>query len=132
MNIPTPSRLLLGLLGCALLVLLPGCDSPQKTADTLRRDIAAFPAAPDAEASRKIEENLSRLQVQIDKLRSAGKDAEANGWQQELTSLQIQYAGARVGAGLQKAKQAADGIGEAFRQAGQSIGEAFGGKSNGD
>lgn len=105
-------------------LLAAGCDSPQRTVDQLRGEIDAYAAAPADDKAAKIEQGFQKLDAQITALRSSGKDVEARAWQQELDTLRVKYAAARVGAGLQGAKQALQGIGEAFREAGKSIGDA--------
>lgn len=102
-----------------------GCDSAQRTADTLQKQIAAYPTAPSPEAADKIEQSFDRLDQEIEGLRSAGKTSEAESLEQQRQNLQAQYLAARMTEGLQKMKQAAEGFGSALRQAGESFGEAI-------
>lgn len=102
-----------------------GCGSPQDTVDALQKEIAAYPTDHSDAAASRIDEQFSRLAGQIKKLQESGKSAEADSFARQRDALQAQYAAARMTASLLKAKQAAEGLGEAFRQAGESIGEAF-------
>lgn len=102
-----------------------GCDSAQRTADTLQKEIAAYPSDPSAEAAAQIEQSFDRLDQEIEELRSAGKSREAESLAQQRQNLQAQYLAARMTEGLQKMKQAAEGFGAALRQAGESFGEAI-------
>ena len=69
------------------------------------------------------------MDEQIAKLRQDGKAAEADTLAQQKAALQTQYAAARMTASLLKAKEAAAGVGEAFRKAGEAFGEALQGQS---
>ncbi|MBU3666130.1 MAG: hypothetical protein FGM15_09695 [Chthoniobacterales bacterium] len=106
----------------ALAVVLSACDSPQSVIDALRRDIATYATAPTAEAAAAIDANFDLLDSRIAKLRASGRDQEAAAFANERDTLRAQYAAARVGASLQKARQAVEGLGEAFRQAGETLG----------
>ena len=102
-----------------------GCDSAQRTADTLQKEIASYPSDPSAEGADKIEQSFDRLDQEIQQLRSAGKSREAESLEQQRQNLQAQYLAARMTEGLQKMKQAAEGFGSALRQAGDTFGEAL-------
>lgn len=108
----------------AAALLLGGCDSPQRTLDGLRRDVAEYAAAPSDVSAAKIEEGFARIDRQIEELQAKGRGAEARALQDERDLLKARFAGARLGAGLQGLKQAAQQVGEAFRQAGETIGGA--------
>ena len=108
----------------AAALLLGGCDSPQRTLDGLRRDVADYAATPSDVSAAKIEEGFARLDRQIEELQAKGRGAEARALQDERDLLKARFAGARLGAGLQGLKQAARQVGEAFRQAGETIGGA--------
>ncbi len=106
-------------------LVVAGCDSTHRTADTLQKEIAAYPSDPSAGAAEKIERSFDLLDREIEELRSAGKSPEAESLEQQRQNLQAQYIAARMTEGLQKMKQAAEGLGTAFRQAGETIGEAI-------
>lgn len=116
----------------ALVCLLSACDSSRFLIDALRRDIAAYPSDPTEKAAAAIDANFARLDARIAELQSAGRHADASAMIQQRDALRAQYTGARVGASLLKAKQAAEGLGEAFRQAGESLGEAMKGDNAAD
>lgn len=102
-----------------------GCDRPQRTVDTLRQEITAYKAAPNETAEAKIEENLTRLDQQIDRLAADGKTAEASGLRATAANLRADYRAARMARSLKDAQTAIRGIGEAIKDAGESIGDAF-------
>jgi hypothetical protein len=106
-------------------LVVAGCDSAQRTVDTLQKEIATYPSAPSAEAAEKIEQSFDRLDQKIGRLRSAGKIQEAESLDQQRQNLQAQYLAARMTEGLQKMKQAAEGLGAAFREAGEAFGTAI-------
>lgn len=113
--------------GCALVFLLAvsACDSPQRTLQQLQNDISAYAADPTPERADKIEAGFDRLKSQIGRLVQSGDDEAAKSLNRQSDALRAQYVAASMGAGLLKVQEAARGVGEAFRQAGQSIGETF-------
>jgi len=119
------TRLLTLLAAAMFTAFLPGCGGPQDTLQTLQTEVSAYASNPSDDAAVKIEANFTRLDDQIAKLRQDGKTAEADKLSQQQGALQAQYAAARMTASLLKAKEAATGVGEAFRKAGEAFGEAF-------
>ena len=115
-------------LGLALsaLLLLSGCDSAKKTVELLQKEIAAYPLAPSPEAEASIDQNFTRLNQEIVNLRTHGKGDKAAVLQREFDSLQAQYAAARISATVQKFRGAVENFGDAVRQVGKEIDEAFG------
>lgn len=109
----------------AIVLLSVGCDSPKKSVLELGQDIAAYTKQPSPEIAARIDGGFARLDSQIEKLRSSGQGTEADMWQRERDALQMRYAAATFTGNLQNVKKAAENISEAFRQAGQAIGEAF-------
>jgi hypothetical protein len=107
------------------LLALAGCDSPERTSTSLRRDLDAYSQKPEAATAARIEADFVRLAGQIDELRAAGRQGEADTWQQELDALRLRFAAAKMAGNIQNMKQAAENLGQAFRQAGQTLGEAF-------
>ena len=106
-------------------LLAAGCDSPRNTVESLQREIGAYSGDPSEAASDRIDNLFARLDGQIAKLREAGRTEQAADFSRQRDALQAQFATARLTATLLKAKQAAEGLGEAFRQAGESLGEAL-------
>ena len=113
------------LMAVAVMILLPGCGKPEDLPKTLQAEVSAYASKPSDEAAAKIEAGFQRLDEQIEKLRQDGLTGEADDLAQQRAVLQTQFLAARMTASLLKAKEAAKGIGEAFRQAGQAFGEAF-------
>ncbi len=123
-----PSALRLPVLALAvvgLVLVLAGCDTPAKTAQTLANDIVAYSADPQPETAVRIEADFARLDAQIEKLRAGGQEVEAGAWQQERDALKLRFAAARMAGNLQGVKKAAEDLGKSFRQAGEAFGEAF-------
>jgi hypothetical protein len=108
-----------------ILFSAPGCDSPQDTLQSLRKEVSAYATSPTDAAAAKIDEGFARLDGQIAKARAAGQTAEASSMGQERDALQAQYAAARMTASLLKAKEAAANVGEAFRKAGEAFGKTL-------
>jgi uncharacterized lipoprotein YajG len=121
-------RLLTLAVAVMVLVFSPGCERPQDTLKALQAEVSAYASNPSDEAAAKIEANFTRLDEQIAKLRRNGEAAEADTLAQQKAALQTQYAAARMTASLLKAKEAAVGVGEAFRKAGEAFGEALKGQ----
>jgi len=121
---PLP-RLLTLAVAAMVLIFSPGCERPQDTLKTLQVEVSAYASNPSDEAAAKIEANFTSLDEQIAKLRQDGKATEADTMAQQKAALQTQYAAARMTASLLKAKEAAVGVGEAFRKAGEAFGEAL-------
>jgi len=123
---------LLPLVAWAGVAFLSACDQPEDTLQTLQEEISAYATSPTDEAAAKIDANFGRLETQISQVREGGDAAEADRLVQRRDALQTQYAAARMTASLLKAKEAAAGVGEAFRKAGEVFGQAIKGGSGGD
>lgn len=107
---------------------LTGCDSPQRTIDTLRAEITAFKAAPDEKKQAQIETNFAKLEEQIAKTET--KDSvKADLLRRQYAGLQGEYQAAKLARTLNDAKNAIQGIGEAFKEGAKSFGESL--KSSG-
>ncbi len=115
-------------LGTLILILaavfVTGCDSPQPTIDTLRKEIAAFKTTPDDKKQLEIEQNLAKLEAQVEKLQRKG-DAKADDYARELTSLRTDYQAAKMGKALEDAKKALEGFGNALKDGVKSFGDTF-------
>jgi len=115
-----------------LAAALSSCDSPRKTAESLGATIAEYSAHPRPETAAKVEKEFTLLDAQIEKLRSGGGAVEADIWQQERDALQLRYNAAQMAGNIQNVKQAVQELGNAFRKAGQELGDALKDKSGND
>ncbi|HRJ73985.1 MAG TPA: hypothetical protein PLS03_17310 [Terrimicrobiaceae bacterium] len=106
-----------------LAVLLSGCDSPQKTADALRKEIVDFQSAPSETKQTHIEENFAKLETQIAKM---PPDAEATAvMKEQLDDLRSDYQAAKMAKALQDAKNAIQGFGEALKDNAKGLQDMF-------
>ncbi len=108
--------------------LLAGCDNPQRTVDSLRKEIMEFKAAPDEKRQAKIDENFAELESQIAALQQRG-DPKADDLKRQLASLRADYQAARMSKAVQDARKAIQGFGEALKDTAKSVEDAF---KNGD
>jgi len=104
--------------------LLAGCDNPQRTVDSLRKELIEFKAAPDEKRQAKIDEHFARLESQIAALQQRG-DPKAEALKSQLASLRADYQAARMAKAVQDAKNAIQGFGEALRDTAKSVEDAF-------
>jgi outer membrane murein-binding lipoprotein Lpp len=105
-------------------VLLAGCDNPQKTVDSIRRELREFKTAPDQAKQAKIEADFVKLENQIAALRQRG-DAKTDGLKRQLDSLRGDYQTAKMAKALQDARSAIQGFGEALKDTAKSVEDAF-------
>jgi predicted small secreted protein len=105
-------------------VLLIGCDSPERTVDSLRREIAEFRISPDEKTRVKIDQNFAKLDRQVAELQQRG-DPRAGELKNQLISLRGDYQAARMSKAVQDAKDAIQGFGEALKNTAKSFEEAF-------
>ena len=75
--------------------LLTGCDSPQRTIDSLRKDITEFKATSDEKTQAKIDESFAKLEGQVAVLQQRG-DPKAEAFKSQLASLRADYQAARM------------------------------------
>ena len=104
--------------------VLAGCDSPQRTADSLRKQIMEFKAAPDEKRQAKIDEDFAKLEGQIAALQQSG-DPRAENLRSQLASLRGDYQAAKMSKAVQDAKNAIQGFGEALKDTAKSVEDAF-------
>ena len=104
--------------------LLAGCDNPQKTVDSLRRELMEFKAAPDETKQAKIDADFAKLESQIAALQQSG-DVKADELKKQLASLRGDYQAAKMAKALQDAKSAIEGFGEALKDTAKSVEDAF-------
>jgi predicted small secreted protein len=106
------------------LALLTGCDNPQRTADSLRRELTEFKATPDAKKQAKIEADFAKLESQITVLEQRG-DEKTDELKKQLASLRGDYQAAKMAKALQDARSAIQGFGEALKDTAKSVEDAF-------
>ena len=109
----------------AALVVLAGCHSPARTADTARKQLAAFQAAPDAQKQAAVEQSLARLDAQVDELDKNGDHVQADLFRRQASSLRTAFQAAKMARAFNDAKNAIQGIGEAFKDAEKSFSETL-------
>jgi predicted small secreted protein len=104
--------------------LLAGCDNPQKTVDSLRRELMEFKAAPDERKQAKIDASFAKLESQITALQKRG-DGRTDELKRQMASLRGDYQAAKMAKALQDAKSAIQGFGEALKDTAKSVEDAF-------
>ena len=104
--------------------LLAGCDNPQKTVDSLRRELMEFKAAPDERKQAKIDASFAKLESQITALQKRG-DGRIDELKRQMASLRGDYQAAKMAKALQDAKSAIQGFGEALKDTARSVEDAF-------
>ena len=104
--------------------LLAGCDNPQKTVDSLRRELMEFKAAPDERKQAKIDASFAKLESQITALQENG-DERTDELKRQMASLRGDYQAAKMAKALQDAKSAIQGFGEALKDTARSVEDAF-------
>ncbi len=104
--------------------LLAGCDNPQKTVDSLRRELMEFKAAPDERKQAKIDASFAKLESQITALQEKG-DERTDELKRQMASLRGDYQAAKMAKALQDAKSAIQGFGEALKDTARSVEDAF-------
>lgn len=104
--------------------LLAGCDNPQRTIDSLRKQLTEFKAAPDDTKQAKIEAELAKLESQVAALEQRG-DPKAQEMRTQLVSLRSDYQAAKIARALLDAKSAIEGFGQAIKDTARSVEEAF-------
>jgi outer membrane murein-binding lipoprotein Lpp len=105
-------------------MLLAGCDSPQKTVASLRKEIAEFKTAPNEKTRVKIEEDFAKLEGQIAHLQQRG-DPSADELRNQFVSLRSEYQAAKISKAVQDARDAIQGFGQALKDTARSVEEAF-------
>ena len=105
-------------------VLLVGCDNPQRTVASLRKEITEFKTAPNDKTRIKIEEDFAKLERQIAERQQRGDPEAAELWNQ-LVSLRSEYQAAKISKAVQDTRNAIQGFGEALKETARSVEEAF-------
>jgi len=112
----------------ALLAMAAGlaaCDSPGRTVQTAKAQISAFQANPDSAKQAAVEESLARLDLQVGELEKKGDPIQADLFRRQSASLRSDFQAAKMSRAINDAKKAIEGIGDAFKEAGKTIGEAL-------
>lgn len=104
---------------------LTGCDSPDRTLDSIRRDLAAYKLNPTPDAEVKVEQGFKKLDAQIGELTQSGRTGEAAAVESMASNLRGDFRAARMVNSLRDAQSAIEGIGSAIKDAGKSIGDVF-------
>jgi outer membrane murein-binding lipoprotein Lpp len=104
--------------------LLTGCDSPQRTIDSLRKDITEFKATSDEKTQAKIDESFAKLEGQVAVLQQGG-DPKAEAFKSQLASLRADYQAARMTKAVQDARKAIQGFGDALKETAKGVEDAF-------
>jgi predicted small secreted protein len=105
-------------------VVLSGCDSPQRTIDSLRKELMEFKAAPDDAKEARIEADFAKLENQIAVVQQKG-DPRADDLRAQLASLRGEYQTAKIARALQNARSAIQGFGEALKDTAKSVEDAL-------
>ena len=86
----------LRVVAAAALLVLAGCDSPARSADTARKQLAAFQAAPDAQKQAAVEQSLDKLDAQVDELDKSGDHVQADLFRRQASSLRTDFQAAKL------------------------------------
>jgi uncharacterized lipoprotein YajG len=113
------------IVAAAALVILTGCDSPNRTVDTARKQLSAFQASPDADKQAAVELSLAKLDAQVEQLEKKGDHVQADIFRRQAFSIRTDFQAAKMARAFNDAKKAIQGIGEAFKDAGKSFSETF-------
>jgi Sec-independent protein translocase protein TatA len=105
-------------------ILLIGCDSPQRTVASLRKEIAEFKTAPNEKTRVQIDQDLAKLERQIAELQQRG-DPSADELRNQLVSFRSEYQAAKISKAVQDTRNAIQGFGEALKETARSVEEAF-------
>lgn len=108
-------------LAATVLIALAGCDSPSRTVESTRQKLAAFQAAPDAGKQTAVEASLAKLDGQVEQLYQKGDRAQADLFREQASGLRTDFQAAKIARAFSDAKNAIQGIGEAFKEAGESF-----------
>lgn len=106
-------------------MMLAGCDSPARTVETAKRQIVEFQAAPSDKAQAAVEESLAKLDAEIAVLEKNGDAVQADLFRRQTSRLRSDFQAAKISRAFNDAKNAIQGIGEAFKGAGKAIGDTF-------
>jgi len=120
MNRPTAALVVL-----CLAFGLAGCDSPTRTVETTRRQITEFQAAPNEKTQAAVQESLAKLDAQVEALEKKGDTIQADLFRREASRLRSDFQATKISKAFRDAKNAIQGIGDAFQKAGKIIGDTL-------
>jgi uncharacterized protein YukE len=115
----------LRLVAATVVLALAGCDSPTRTVETARTQLATYQAAPDPVKQAAVEKSLAKLDDQIANLEKIGDRSQADQFRNQAVILRTQFQAAKMAQALNEAKNAIQGIGKAFEEAGKGFTEVF-------
>jgi len=118
-------RYFLATIAIAVSTFLVGCDTPESTIKSLRKDVQEYTTKPSEELSSQIDQKFQKLDEQIAQLEKSGRTSEAEVLQSQAADLGSQYQAAKVAGAVRNTQKAIQGIGEAFKDTGESIGNIF-------
>lgn len=110
---------------CVGVLVLSGCDSPESTLHSLRKNVSEFAAKPTDEKQTEIDAEFAKLNGQIEQMEKAGRTNEADILRSQASDLLADYRAAKLSRAVSNTQKAVQDIGEAFKQTGQSIGQVF-------
>lgn len=116
------SRAAATLVAFCLALALAGCDSPSRTVDTTRSQLTEFQAAPNDKTQAAVEESLAKLDAQVAALEKKGDSTQADLFRRQAARLRSDFQAAKINKAFTDAKNAIQGIGDAFKDAGKIIG----------
>jgi uncharacterized lipoprotein YajG len=108
-----------------LAMMLAGCDSPTRTVETAKKQIVEFQAAPNDKTQADVEESLAKLDAQVAVLEKKGDTVQTDLFRRQASRLRSDFQAAKISRAFNDAKNAIQGIGEAFKGAGKVIGDTF-------
>lgn len=111
-------------LSLALALVLVGCDSPQRTVDTLQKELTEYRADPTDARKTKIETDLIKLQSQVDEMKRKG-NPKASEFESKLTVLESDYQQTQMTKAFQDARNAIESFGKAIKDGAKGIQDAF-------
>lgn len=110
-------------------LFLVGCDSPQGTVATARKQLTEYQTAPDNGKQEALEKTLTMLDEQIAGLEKKGDLVQADLFRRQAATLRTDFQAARMARALHDAKNAIQGFGDAIKEAGKSFTETLGNAS---
>ncbi|MEI6035639.1 MAG: hypothetical protein WCS65_15340 [Verrucomicrobiae bacterium] len=119
------SRPAAALVAICLALAVAGCDSPARTVEAARRHVTEFQADPNDKTQAAVEESLARLDSQIAGLEKKDDSVQADLYRQQAARLRSDFQAAKIHKALRDAKNAIQGIGDAFKGAGKVISETL-------
>jgi FtsZ-binding cell division protein ZapB len=101
--------------------LLAGCDSPERQAEVLEKQISSYRTEASDEKRQAIRDGFQKLDAEIEDLKSHGKTLRAQALQQQRDQLMAQFTAAQVGQAVNQATDAMRNLGGTLKEAGESF-----------